>query len=186
MGSVRILMFSRALLLAVSLLAPIGAAPLQGQNLQVVPLPRDGEVLVSFKLQEALTDDIRAAIHSGLTIKFVYKVELRRSSAVWIDRTIDSAVVTGTVRYDTLTRIYSYSRTVDGRTEFADTTTKEEVAWSALTDFARQSLFRGTTLETNADYYVRVSANASPRNSAFVWPFRGDDAMGFAKFTFIR
>jgi len=60
------------------------------------------------------------------------------------------------------------------------------VAWSALTDFARQSLVRGTTLETNADYYVRVSANASPRNSAFVWPFRGDDAMGFAKFTFIR
>ena len=58
----------------------------QEQALQVIPLPRDGEVLVSFKLDEALTDDIRAAIHSGLTIKFVYKVDLRRSSAVWLDR----------------------------------------------------------------------------------------------------
>jgi hypothetical protein len=180
-------MFSRGLFLLLTLVTPALGAPAFGQTLQVIPLPRDGEVLVSFKLDEALTEDIRAAIHSGLTIKFVYKVDLRRSSAVWMDRTIASAVVSATVRYDTLTRIYHYSRAVDGRIQEADTTNKEDVAWSVLTrDFARLSLFRGTSLETNADYYVRVSANASPRNSAFVWPWRGDDAMGFAKFTFVR
>ena len=181
-------MFSRGLiLLLLSLLNSAVGAQVPGQTVQVIPLPRDGEVLVSFKLDEELTDDIRAAIHSGLTIKFVYKVDLRRSSAVWLDRTIAAAVVTATVRYDTLTRIYHYSRALDGRIEFADTTNKEDVAWSALTrDFARLSLFRGISLEPNADYYVRVRANASPRNSTFVWPWQGDDAMGFAKFTFIR
>lgn len=180
-------MFSRGLLSLLFLLNALMGVPAFGQTLQVIPLPRDGELLVSFKLDEALTEDVRAAIHSGLTIKFVYKVDLRRSSAVWFDRTIDSAVVTATVRYDTLTRIYHYSRALDGRIEFADTTNKEDVAWSALTrDFARLSLFRGTALEPNADYYVRVRANASPRSSAFVWPWQGDDAMGFAKFTFIR
>ena len=184
-------MFSRGLLLLLSLVtSALGAPPQalpQGQTLQVIPLPRDGEVLVSFKLDEPLTEEIRAAIHSGLTIKFVYKVDLRRSSAVWLDRTLASAVVTATVRYDTLTRIYHFSRALDGRIEFADTTNKEDVAWSALTrDFARLSLFRGATLEPNADYYVRVRANASPRSSTFVWPWQGDDAMGFAKFTFIR
>ena len=180
-------MFSRALVLALILLAPIHAIAGQGQNLQVVPLPRDGEVLVSFKLEEALTEEIRAAIHSGLTIKFTYKVELRRSSAIWLDRTIDAAEVTASVRFDTLTRLYHYARTIDGRTEFADTTSKEDEAWSALTrNFSRLSLFRGTALETNAEYYVRVRANASPRNSGFVWPWAGDDAMGFAKFTFIK
>jgi hypothetical protein len=181
-------MFSRALLLALSFLAPVqqGGAG-QGQNLQVVPLPRDGEVLVSFKLEEALTDEIRAAIHSGLTIKFVYKVALRRSSAAWLDRTIAEAVVTASVRYDTLTRVYHFSRAVDGRIEFADTTSKEDVAWSVLTrDFARMSLFRGTQLEPNADYYVSVRANASPRSSGFVWPWQGDHAMGFGKFTFVK
>lgn len=179
-------MFSRGLLLLLFQLNAAAGPVASGQTLQVIPLPRDGEVLVSFKLDEALTDDIRAAIHSGLTIKFVYKVDLRRSSAVWLDRTIDSARVMATVRYDTLTRTYHYSRALDGRIEFADTTNKEEVAWRALTDFSRLSLFRGTSLEANADYYVRVSANASPRNSTFVWPWQGDDAMGFAKFTFIR
>ena len=181
-------MFSHALLLALSLLPSGFQAPAAGsQTLQVVPLPRDGEVLVSFKLEEALTEEIRQKIQSGLPIKFVYKVDLKRESTVWFDRTIAQAVVTATVRYDTLTRLYHVSRTVDGRTAWADTTAREDLAWSTLTrDFARLSLFRGASLEPNAEYYVRVRANASPRNAAFVWPFQGDDAMGFAKFTFVR
>src|SRR5918999_6422437 len=103
------------------------------QSLQVVPLPRDGEVLVSFKLGEALTDDIRAAIHSGLTISFVYKVDLRRSSAAWFDRTIASAVVTATVRYDNLTRKYHLTRLIDGLIDEADKMEREEAAWAWLT-----------------------------------------------------
>src|SRR5215204_5684818 len=109
-------MLSRSLILVLALLGTAFAPQPPSQTLQVIPLPKDGEVLVSFKLEEALTDDIRAAIHSGLTIKFVYKVDLRRSSAVWLDRTIASAVVMANVRYDTLTRLYHVSRTRDGRT----------------------------------------------------------------------
>jgi hypothetical protein len=157
------------------------------QTLEVVPLPRDGEVLVSFKLNEALTNEVRTAIQSGLTIKFVYKVDLRRSSAIWVDRTLGSAVVAATLRYDTLTRQYHVARSVDGRTEWADVTAQEDVAWRWLTkDFARLSLFRNVPLETNAEYYVRVRANASPRNASFIWPWAGDDAVGLAKFTFMR
>jgi hypothetical protein len=79
-------------------------------------------VLVSFKLNEKLTDEIRKAIESGLVIKFVYKVELRRSSATWFDRTLADASVTATLRYDTLTRQYHVARSIDGRTEWADVT----------------------------------------------------------------
>ena len=181
----RVLLYLVAFL---SLAAPASlAAQASNQTLQVAPLPRDGEVLVSFKLEEPLTDEIRAAIQSGLTVKFNYKVDLLRSSAAWFDRRIASATVTASVKYDTLTRQYHYARAVDGRMELADVTPREDVAWSVLTrDFARLSLFRGASLEPNAEYYVKVSANASPKNSTFVWPWRGDDAVGFAKFTFIR
>jgi hypothetical protein len=157
------------------------------QSLQVTPLPRDGEVLVSFKLDEALTEDKKAAIQSGLTVKFTYKVELRRSSAAWFDRTISTARVGASVKYDNLTRRYSVSRTVDGRMDWADSTQKEEEAWHWLTsDFVRMSLFRGATLEPNAEYYIKVSVNASPRNASFIWPWAADDAVGLAKFTFVR
>ena len=59
-------------------------------------------------------------------------------------------------------------------------------AWIRLPATLYVEFFRGVPLETNADYYVRVSANASPRSSGFVWPWQGADALGFAKFTFIR
>src|SRR6478609_2630829 len=88
------------------LLAALMLGGQAAQTLQVTPLPRDGEVLVSFKLDEGLTDQIKDTIQSGLTFKFVYKVELRRASAAWFDRTISDAVVAATVKYDNLTRRY--------------------------------------------------------------------------------
>ncbi|MGH9409680.1 MAG: DUF4390 domain-containing protein [Vicinamibacterales bacterium] len=175
--------------LAVALLALTAFAPPTPppQTLQVVPLSRGGEVLVSFTLGARLTDDIRAAIQSGLTVKFVYKVDLRRSALGWFDRTVASATVTASVRYDTLTRLYHVSRTVDDQIDWADATDSEQAAWSALThDFVRMSLFHGVELESNAEYYVRVRAHTTPRNASFIWPWEADDVMGSAKFTFIR
>lgn len=177
----------RVAIVAVALLALTAFSATTPQKLQVIPLSRDGEVLVSFNLGEALSEDVRAAIQSGLTVRFVYTVDLRRSAAVWFDRTIASAVVTASVRYDTLTRRYHMARSVDGRMDWADTTDDEDAAWSALThDFVRMSLFHGIQLEPNAEYYVRVRAHTTPRNSSFIWPWEGDDVMGSAKFTFLR
>jgi uncharacterized protein DUF4390 len=169
------------------LLAALMLGGQAAQTLQVTPLPRDGEVLVSFKLDEGLTDQIKDTIQSGLTFKFVYKVELRRASAAWFDRTISDAVVAATVKYDNLTRRYTVTRAVNGSIDWSDTTTREDEAWRWLTnDFVRMSLFRNVALEANAEYYVRVRLNASPRNSSFLWPWAADDAVGFARFTFVR
>ena len=177
-------MFSKFALIALSLVALSGQAE---QSLQVVPLARDGHVLVTFKLAQTLTPELRKAIHSGLTVSFVYKVDLKRNSAVWFDRTMGSAVVTATVRYDNLTRKYHLSRMLDGASDQAEVTEKEDVAWAwVTTQFERLPLFRGVPLESNGEYYVRVSAHTSPSNATFVWPWGGSDVVGFAKFTFIR
>jgi hypothetical protein len=181
------MMFRAALAPSLALFVSIASLTAPTPKVQVVPLAHDGEVLVSFTFAEALTDEIRTAIHSGLLIKFIYKVDLRRNASVWFDRTIASAEVMATVKYDTLTRRYQVSRIIDGRTEWAETMDREEAAWAALTsDFARLALFHGVPLEANAEYYVRVSAHTTPRNASFLWPWAGDDAVGFAKFTFVR
>ena len=176
-------MLSPALIL-VSLLA---MSPPDGQILQVAPLARGSEVLVSFKLAQEPTEEIRNAIHSGLTVSLVYKIDLRRSSAVWLDRTIASTVVTATVRFDNLTRKYAVTRAVDGRIDKADSMEREDDAWAWLTDqFERMPLFRSESLEVNAEYYVRVRAHTTPRIMSFVWPWQADDVVGLAKFTFMR
>ena len=176
----------RRLVLALALVAACALAT-SAQTLQVAPLPRDGQVLVSFKLAQDLTEEIRAVIRSGMFVSFVYKVDLRRTSTGWFDRTIASAEVRATVKYDNLTRRYSLRRTLDGNMDGAETTDKEEIAWTWLTgQFERMPLFRSVSLESNGEYYVRVRAHTAPRNAAFVWPWQGDDVVGLTKFTLIR
>jgi hypothetical protein len=157
------------------------------QQLQVAPLPRDGQVLVSFHLQQELTDELRTTIRSGMAVSFTYHVDLRRGSAIWFDRVLASAEIKATVKYDNLTGRYLLTRTLDGRMERPDTTDSEEVAWRWLTNrFDRLPLFSSVKLESNGEYYVRVSAHAAPRNAGFVWPWRGDDVVTFTKFTLIK
>jgi hypothetical protein len=124
-------------------------------------------------------------VHSGLTITFVYDVQLRRSATLWLDRTIESSTVIATVKYDPVTRKYLVTRKADGRIEGADTVEREEEARVWLTEFDKLPLFTSKTLEANAEYYVRVRAHTSPRNAAFVWPW-GSDIAGLAKFTFLK
>ena len=155
------------------------------QSLQVTPLVRDGRLLVSFKFGDAFGDEVRAAIHSGMTISFVYDIELKRSATLWLDRTMASATVTASVRYDNLTRRYNITRLQDGRIDRADSTDAEDVARVWLTEFDKLSLFRSTALEANGEYYLRVHVHSTPRNAAFVWPWDRGIA-GLAKFTFIQ
>lgn len=177
----------RRFLLILLVTAAVSSTVSAAQSLQVSPLPRDGQVLVSFKLDEVFTDEIKAAVHSGLTVSFVYRVDLMRGSAAWFDRTIASTVVTATVRYDNLTRRYHVARMFDGRTDRADITDREDAAREWLTsEFDKLPLFRNVSLERNGEYYIRVRAHTTPRNAAFLWPWDRHDVTGLAKFTFVQ
>ena len=179
-------MFPRRATLALAICLVLAHAHVAvAQSIQVTPLTRDDRVLVSFRLTDVFTEEVRAAVHSGLTITFVYDVELRRSATLWIDRTISSSTVIATVKYDPVARKYLVTRRADGRMERADNLDREEVAREWLTEFDKLPLFSSNNLEANAEYYVRVRAHTSPRNAAFVWPW-GSDIAGLAKFTFLK
>ena len=179
-------MLKRALACAILLLA-VHTAVRAAQAIQVTPVVRDGRVYVSFQLSDAFdNEDIKAAIHSGLTITFEYDVELRRAAAVWLDRTLESSTVRAEVRYDNLARRYQVALRADGRLEKSSTLEREDLAREWLTRFDRLDLFSSARLEPNAEYYVRVRARTMPRNASFVWPWQGTDVAGLAKFTFLR
>ena len=179
-------MIPRAAACAVVALAA-QAALLAQSAIHVTPLLRDGRVHVSFTLADAFdNEDIRTAVHSGMTITFVYDVELRRSAPLWMDRTLDAATVSAGVQYDNLARKYHVTLYIDGRLEDTDVQEREDLARRWLTEFQRLNLFSSAQLEPNIEYYVRVRARTTPRNTSFVWPWRGTDIAGLAKFTFLR
>jgi Domain of unknown function (DUF4390) len=155
------------------------------QTVQVTPLAKDDRILVTLRLSDVFTDEVRAAMHSGLRITFVYDIELKRSTALWVDRTIATATVTASVEYDILKRRYLATRREDGRMDRVDYLEREEAARQWLTEFDKLPLFSSAGLEGNSEYYLRVRAHTMPRNASFVWPWEGGVA-GLAKFTFLR
>jgi uncharacterized protein DUF4390 len=166
------------------------AAPLSAQapqGLRVVPVLRDEQVVVTFELRDGFTPDIRAAIDSGLKTTFTYTVDLRLDVPGWIDRTIRSAVVTNSVEYDNLRRMYTIERTVDGRRDARTPLTTDDAVkvreW--LTTTKDLPLFSTRGLETNREYYVRVSATARPTYGSILWPF-GSGTSAQTKFVFMR
>jgi hypothetical protein len=170
-------------LVFVLLLATAGVC--SAQTVQVTPLAKDGRVLVTLRMNDVFTEEVRAAMHSGMRITFIYDIELKRSTALWVDRTIATASVMATVEYDILTKRYLATRREDGRMEQVENIEREDAARAWLTEFEKLPLFSSAPLEGNSEYYLRVRAHTSPRNASFVWPWEGGVA-GLAKFTFLR
>lgn len=169
------------LALAVSLLA---ARLATADTLRIVPLVRDGQVLVSCQLVDGYTQDVRDVIQSGLKTTFTYSVELRVKVPMWVDRVVDSTVVTTTVQFDNLTKRHLISRSLDGRGDDAKVTADENEVREWLTTFDKLPLFKTSRLEANREYYVVVRAAARPSSNVPLWPW-GTSVSGMTKFTFI-
>jgi hypothetical protein len=168
-----------------ALLLAFGGTALQADS-RLTPLVRDGQLLVSFVLEDGFTEDLRAVVKSGLRTTFVYTVELRMVVPGWIDRTIATTTVSNSVEYDNLTRRHTLQRTIDGRvdSDASQVVEEERIVRDFMTTFTRLALFRNTRLEANHDYYVRVRARVYPSNGSFLWPW-STGLLAQAKFTFI-
>jgi hypothetical protein len=177
---------TRVVACAFALLMVATSAFAQAQeSLRIVPLVRDDHVLVSFDLHDGFTDDVRAAIMSGLKTTFTYDVELRLDVPGWVDRTIGTSTVGVSVEYDTLRRRFTVSRVIDGHVDDSRVIDEERVVREFLTSVVRLPLFRTSILEANREYYLRVRATARPSNGSILWPF-GSGTSAMAKFTFVR
>ena len=176
--------------LALCLLALVGLAAARAdaqtsEGLRVVPLVRDEQVLVSFTLNDGFTDEVRAAIQSGLKTTFTYAAELRLDVPGWVDRTMGTAAATSSVEFDNLTRRYTLTRSIDGKVVDNRVTEDERVVRFWLTDLRHLPLFRTYMLENNREYYVSVRATARPSNGSILWPFSSGTS-ATAKFTFLK
>ncbi len=173
-------------LLAVGLAVGIAAAGVilaAAETLRIVPLVREGQVFVSVEVNDLNTEEVREVIASGLRTTFTYDVELRMVVPTWVDRTIATAVIETSDRYDNLTRQHHLSRTVDGRVEESVVTEDEALARKWLTSLSRMPLCETSKLDPSRDYYVRINARERPRGaSIFGW---ATTITGQAKFTFI-
>ena len=175
---------SIALFVLLASAASVALSAQTAESLRIVPNVHDDEVLVSFELNDAYNDDVKAAIASGLKTTFTYDVDLRMAVAAWFNRTIASVTVTTSDQYDNLTRRHTMTRIVDGRVVDALTTDDESVVRTWLTAVSRMPLCKTSKLDANRDYYVQISARGRPnRGSMLGWV---SAVRAEAKFTFVQ
>ena len=165
------------------MLCTAGIALQAAQVLRIIPTFHDGQVLVSFEVEDGYTDDVRDAIASGLRTTFSYNVELKMHATMWVDPVVATSVVTVSDRYDNLTRRHALTRTVDGREQDSITTENEATVRQWLTTLDKLPICRTTRLEANRDYYVRISARVIPDHTSMLgWT---SAIVGRTPFTFV-
>lgn len=155
-------------------------------SIRVTPVVSDGQVSASFDVPTAFDTDVQDVVQSGLLLTFTFNVELRRPSTVWMDRVLGATTVASSVKFDNLTGVYQVSKVQDGRVFWSERTQEATQVRAWMTAFDKVALGAREALEPNADYYVRVRMQASPRRTFSVWPWSSDAASGRADFTFIR
>jgi hypothetical protein len=178
---------ARLRLAPVGVLVALAGATLAAADVKVTTLVTDGQVYASFAVPSAYSSDARDVVKSGLPLSCVFTVELKRSTTLWFDRTIASATVMSSVKFDTLTGTYQVSKQEDDKVIWSDRTDQEDQMRAWLTAFDRVAIAARDPLEANAEYYVQVRLHVTPRRTFSLWPPWGhDDGSGRADFTFIR
>ena len=174
-------MIVRTAAVVAALLLVGGSVVRTEESLRIVPFITGDRVVVSFELNDAYNDAVREAIASGLRTTFSYDLELR--ARAWVDRTIGTAVVATTDRYENLTRRHTLTRTVDGRLDDVLVTEDDAVVKTWLTKWNRVPVADTSRLDPAREYYVRVTTHAQPVGGSMLGVTKS--ITGQVKFTFV-
>ncbi|MFQ5671885.1 MAG: DUF4390 domain-containing protein [Nitrospinales bacterium] len=125
-------------------------------------------VTIGAMLIDGFTEDIMEAIDSGIPMTFTYTIELRKISSLWIDSLVNTNVVSNTVQYDSLKKVYRISfSSKNGQSKIVthDINRLRELMLN-LRDVPIASLKK---LNPEQRYYVRVKADLE--TDRFWFPF---------------
>ena len=151
----------------------------------LLPVVKQGRVLVSFEVQDAFDDDIEKEIGSGLPVTFRYKIELKRVRRFWVNPRVSTRIVETTVGYDNLTERYSLTRSIDGEVDRSEVTMDADAMRRFMTYFELLSLFDTGLMQPDEEYYLRVNGVMKERNRFFFIPWDRKAGWTKAYFTFM-
>jgi len=169
---------SRRLIPLVCALVLAGTAALLAADVRITPVVAEDRVYANFAATAVFSDDVRAAVQSGLPVTLTYIAEVRRESTLWFDQTVAATTVASSVKFDMLTGAYQVSKLRDGTVHWAQHTQKEEEMRLWVTEFERVPLTDASRLAADGEYYVRVRARDSLPRGFSLWPWGRSEMSG--------
>lgn len=159
----------------------VAVATLVASAVRVTPVIVEDKVMATFSAPTIFTSDVSEAVQSGIPVTFSFTAELRRSSTLWFDRTLGTADVASTVKFDTLTTTYQVSKLKAGTVQWSQQTQKEDEMRAWMTEFDRIALTDLSAMTGEGDYYIRVRARDNLPRGFSLWPFGRGETSGRAE-----
>jgi hypothetical protein len=157
-----------------------------GSDVRITPVVAEDRVYANFAAPSVFSDGVREAIQSGLPMTFSYVAEVRRTSALWFDKTVASATLASMVKFDTLTGAYQVSKSREGKVHWSQQTLVEDEMRLWVTEFERVLLTETSRLVGGGDYYVRVRARDSLPRGFSLWPWGRSETSGRVELPVVR
>jgi hypothetical protein len=154
------------------------AATLSASTVRITPVFADDQVLATFAVPTVFTPGVREAVQSGIGVTLTFSAEIRKSSTLWFDKTVASADVASTVKFDMLTGAYHVSKLRGGAVQWSQQTQREEEMRLWMTEFERVLLGKFDAIAAPAEYYIRVRARDNLPRGFSLWPFGRDGVSG--------
>lgn len=171
-------MMPRALLPWVLVVVAAASVAVSASAVRITPVVADEKVMATFAAPSVFSPAVREAVHSGMAVTFTFTADLRRSTTLWFDRTVASAQVASTVKFDTLTGAYQVSKLRAGAVHWSQQTEREDEMRLWMTEFERVVLEDLADLRGDGEYYIRVRARDSLPRGFSLWPFGRAEVSG--------
>ncbi len=143
----------------------VGPAAAEASLMDLTADAAGQDLYASFALRDAFSEDVRQRLSAGLPVTFTYYLEVARRRPFWFDKPVARKTVSTTVTYDTLTRQYRLSKSVNDEVTETSVAVSEAdmVRWMTRLDRVRladpSALGRGD----EGSLYVRVKSRLQRR-----------------------
>jgi hypothetical protein len=115
-----------------------------------------GEILLSFRLEDGFTPEVRERIASGLPTSLTYELELMRDRKRWWDRGMEASRLEVVAMYNAVTREYLVNTKHDGKLIGSRTVRDFDELERVMTEFVAFPAFALEAEPSRSRYLVRV------------------------------
>jgi hypothetical protein len=130
----------------------------------------EGQLEVSFRLRDAIDEELIERIEAGLPGGFRYHFKLVRPNKFWFDNTLISGDLEVVARYDAVTREYQVNYKQNGKLTVSRMLKDRSELEGALTHFERLIPFPLDQIGSRKPIHLRMRAELGSRNLLLLIP----------------
>lgn len=133
----------------------------------VLVIEKKGRLMAFLSLKEAFSPKVFEVVHSGVTTKFTFEINLMRNRALIYDPAIKKQTLVHQVKYDTLKKSYTFisQNGTDEKTQKVTQSLGEMVDW--MSEVNGHAVAQVRELDPDSKYYLQVRAKLNSVDFSF-------------------